>query len=300
MSEAHSSPEISQAGDQPLVSVGLPIYNRPQGLRKVLQCIAGQTYTNLEVIISDNCSDNPEVTEILNQALRDDKRVKVFRQPENIGLERNFNFVYQHSTGPYFMWMSDDDLFDVNYIEACVSFLEQNPAFMLCSGQAIYYTNGQYSFTEDMMPLCQAGPFTRASRFFNRMQQNGKFYGVFRNKMLSAEPLGQHIGCDWSFMAKLAILGKLTFTPDTTYHRAIGGHSDNRGKIVRRYGYKGLKRIFLETYSAFVIAANIFTDEAVKKKLGYFQRTCLSGIVFVKVHWLHLVNAVRRRIKRKK
>ncbi len=131
------------------------------------------------------------------------------------------------------------------------------------------------------------------------MQQNGKFYGVFRNKLLSAEPLGKHIGCDWSFMAKMAIFGKLTYTPGTTYHRAIGGHSDNRQKIIKRYGYKGLKSVFLESYSAFVIAGNIFNDSAVRKKMGFLQRVCLVWIVIIKVHWLHFYNAVRRRVKRR-
>lgn len=286
----------TSASSQSLVTIGLPVYNRPVGLRKVLDCIAQQNYTNLEIIISDNCSPNPEISAIIAEAQKKDHRIKAFRQPDNIGLEANFNYVYAGSTGVYFMWMSDDDHFDPNYISVCVTFLEENPDHALCSGQAIYYSDGVYSFTEDMFPLCQQKTFTRASRFFNRMQQNGKFYGVFRNKLLLADPLGKHIGCDWTFMAKLAILGKLSFTPATSYHRAIGGHSHTRKTLVRRYGYRGFKRVFLETYSAFVIATNIFRDPAVKMKLGIVQRTVLVWIVFIKVHWLHLVNAIRRRV----
>ena len=40
----------------PLVTVGIPTYNRPKGLERTLQCILNQTYANLEIIISDNCS----------------------------------------------------------------------------------------------------------------------------------------------------------------------------------------------------------------------------------------------------
>jgi glycosyltransferase domain-containing protein len=280
----------------PLVTVGLPVYNRPAGLSSVLECILKQTYSNLEIIISDNCSPDSNIQSIIAAAVQKDGRIKAYRQPINIGLEGNFNYVYAQAMGKYFMWMSDDDSFDENYIEECVKFLEQNSDYALCSGQAVYYTNGEYTFTENMFPLYQRSAFARVSNYFNRMQQNGKFYGVFRNHLLSAEPLEKSIGCDWSFMAKMAAFGKLTFTPTTKLHRAIGGNSVNRKKLVTRYGYKGLKNIFLETYSAYLIATNIFTDPAVKSKLNFLYRTCLVLIVFVKVNWLHLVNAVRRRL----
>lgn len=286
--------------DQPLVSIGLPTYNRPAGLQKVLDCIHNQTYANLEVIISDNGSDQPEVAPIISAAAEKDKRIKAVRQSTNIGLEGNFNFVYARATGDYFMWMSDDDVFDDNYVEACVKYLQEHSDHVLCSGQSIYYNNGEYNFTEDMMPLTGPAPFGRASKFFSRMQQNGKFYGVFRNKLLAAEPLGHHIGCDWSFMAKMAILGKIGYTPATYYHRAIGGNSVNRKRLVSRYGYKGLKKIFLETYSAYIIAVNIFKDPAIRQKFGFLKRVCLQCIVFVKIHWLHLTNSIRTRVTRYK
>ena len=282
----------------PLVSVGLPVYNRPLGLKKCLDHLLQQTYANLEIIISDNCSTDPEVQNVILQFASKDKRIKHFLQPENLGLEGNFNFVYEMATADYFIWMSDDDYFDSNYIEECVGILEKNPDYVLCSGQAVYYTDEQFTFKEDMMPLYQKRSFTRASRFFNRMQQNGKFYGVFRNKLLAAEPLGKHIGCDWSFMAKMAILGKLSFTPSTAYHRAIGGNSVNRKRLVERYGYTGLKKIFLESYGAYLIPTNIFSDPAVKKQFGFFKRQLLMLVVFIKIHRLQLINSIRKRTKR--
>ncbi|HUR65061.1 MAG TPA: glycosyltransferase family 2 protein [Chitinophagaceae bacterium] len=294
-----SSPSL-QNHRQPLVSIGLPTYNRPAGLQKVLDCIHAQTYSNLEIIISDNCSDNAEVAAIIRAAGEKDKRIRAITQATNIGLEGNFNFVYARATGDYFIWMSDDDVFDDNYIAECVKYLEGHKDHVLCSGQSIYYTNGEYTFTEDMMPVIGESPFGRASKFFDRMQQNGKFYGVFRNKLLAAEPLGHHIGCDWSFMAKLAILGKLNFTTTTNYHRAIGGNSVNRKRLVSRYGYKGFKKVFLETYSAYIISLNLFKDPAIKGKFGFAKRVWLQWIVFVKIHWLHLTNSIRTRVRRRK
>lgn len=45
----------------PLVSIGIPTYNRPQRLRKTLAGITCQTYSNLEIIVSNNCSSNDKL-----------------------------------------------------------------------------------------------------------------------------------------------------------------------------------------------------------------------------------------------
>lgn len=103
---------------EPLVSVGIPTYNRPEGLRHTLNCITSQTYTNLEIIVSDNCSENEEVTKVINEFAEKDKRIIGIRQKENIGAANNFKYVLGRATGDYFMWAADDDEIESNnYIE---------------------------------------------------------------------------------------------------------------------------------------------------------------------------------------
>lgn len=94
----------------PLVSVGIPCYNRPEGLRRTLECIIGQTYLNLEIIVSDNCSPDPEVERVGRGFANKDLRVQYYRQNMNDGPMPNFQFVLEKATGEYFMWAADDDL----------------------------------------------------------------------------------------------------------------------------------------------------------------------------------------------
>lgn len=75
----------------PLVSVGIPTYNRPQGLRRTLECITGQTYTNIEIIISNNCSPDEEVENVAKEFMKRDDRITYYKQKENI-LGKNFPF----------------------------------------------------------------------------------------------------------------------------------------------------------------------------------------------------------------
>jgi glycosyltransferase involved in cell wall biosynthesis len=106
---------------EPLVSVGIPCYNRPEGLRRTLECITEQTYRNLEIMISDNCSTNPDVERVGREFADKDKRVRYVRQIENLGMGRNFQFVLDEANGEYFMWAPDDDRFSRDYIEKCMN-----------------------------------------------------------------------------------------------------------------------------------------------------------------------------------
>ena len=140
----------------PLVSVGVPTFNRPVGLKKCLEHLLQQTYRNLEIIISDNCSTDPDVQRIIQDHVSKDKRVKHFRQPENIGLENNFNFLYAASSAPYFIWMSDDDYFDANYIEECVKFLENNGDINKLESLKPVIIDSQFkSITDEINEVCR-------------------------------------------------------------------------------------------------------------------------------------------------
>jgi hypothetical protein len=89
MNEAKEMTQHMQANSEPLVTIGLPTYNRPAGLKKCLQTIGSQSYKNLEIIISDNCSTDEKVQEVILEFAAKDSRIKHFRQTVNIGLEEN-------------------------------------------------------------------------------------------------------------------------------------------------------------------------------------------------------------------
>ena len=78
---------------RPLVSVGVMTYNRPEGLRQTLECITTQTYPNLEIIVSDNCSDGQETHTVVRSFMDKDSRIRYYRQKTNLGACGNFKFV---------------------------------------------------------------------------------------------------------------------------------------------------------------------------------------------------------------
>ncbi|MHA1289815.1 MAG: glycosyltransferase family 2 protein, partial [Candidatus Thorarchaeota archaeon] len=109
-----------------LVSVGIPVYNRPEGLRRTLECITEQTYKDLEIIISNDCSPNPETEAVALEFVERDSRIQYFCQKENKGGLYNFRFVLEKATGEYFMWAADDDEWNPRFVEVCVDKLNND------------------------------------------------------------------------------------------------------------------------------------------------------------------------------
>lgn len=112
--------------DEPLVSVGITTYNNPKGLYQVLECITGQTYKNLEIIVSNDCSPEKETERVVQEFAEKDSRVKYYCQENNIAGPANYLFVLEKATGKYFMWADDDDLWGDNFIETGVRTLSKN------------------------------------------------------------------------------------------------------------------------------------------------------------------------------
>ena len=86
-------------------------------LVKQIDSILNQTYTNINVIISDDNSQDEELKQILEQYEAQDKRVTVYFQEENLGYIQNFNFLLEKSTSAYICFSDHDDIWYPQKIE---------------------------------------------------------------------------------------------------------------------------------------------------------------------------------------
>ena len=118
MHEAKPSP--------PKVTIGFPVWNSSATVRGALSDLRAQTYPNLEIIVSDNHSDDG-TTEILAEIANSDSRVRHVVQPSNIGILPNFEFVAREADGELFAWAAADDNWDPDFVSELVDLLEQHP-----------------------------------------------------------------------------------------------------------------------------------------------------------------------------
>lgn len=111
-----------------LVSVIIPTYNRPDYLRAAIESACHQTYPNLEIIVSDDASQqNP-------QAIVDsfgDPRLRLRRNPTNLGVGLNTTHAAAEACGDYIAFLNDDDLWEPTFLETLVCPLEADPSLVM-------------------------------------------------------------------------------------------------------------------------------------------------------------------------
>lgn len=118
-------------GKQPLVSILVPIYNQAGIFPATLRSIVNQTYKNIEILISDDCSTDGARHELQEFSERDD-RIRLFLQDRNLGITGNYNFLASKISGQYVAIFSGDDLMSADKIASQVDLLEKNPNASFC------------------------------------------------------------------------------------------------------------------------------------------------------------------------
>ena len=167
----------------PRLTIGLPVYNGEKYIAESLDALLGQTYTDFELIISDNASTDG-TADICHRYVQQDSRVRYIRQPKNIGLAPNHNVVVEQARGELFKWASNDDLYARELVERCVDALDKYPDVVLAhswtarvngSGTVTkaYQVPAQHGLPADAGALPEPAVRQRGRRRLRRYQDRG-------------------------------------------------------------------------------------------------------------------------------
>ncbi len=244
------------AVSQPLVSIGIPTYNRADKLSRAVHSALSQTYQSLEVVITDNASTDDTAT-LCATLQREDSRIRYIRQASNIGPAANFLAARDNSRGEYFMWLGDDDWIDRDYIEKCLEAL-RDPDCAVAGGLAIYVFPDNRQIVGSAVDVRGDTPQDRIVDYYARVTDNALFYGVYRRKALDAIPLKNVLAADWLFIAAVLLSGSGRTIVGTRVWREIGASASFRDTL-RVIGAPAWHRFV--PYG--IIAALVFSDIAV-------------------------------------
>jgi glycosyltransferase involved in cell wall biosynthesis len=100
---------LEEQNESPLITVVIPVYNAGRFITQTIESVINQTYKNLEILISDNCSEDDSL-EIINDFARRDKRIKVLTSSYNAGLCSNFNKLFDHVKSEFIAFFTADDV----------------------------------------------------------------------------------------------------------------------------------------------------------------------------------------------
>src|SRR5271168_953917 len=158
----HDSQKNEQMHAPPRVSIGLPVYNGEPFLRDALDSVLSQTYSDFELIISDNASTD-RTAEICAEFAAKDSRIRYYRNNENIGVDRNYNRIFGLSRGEFFRWVAADDLSAPTLLERSVELLDARKEVILCYARSRYIDDagGFLRDYEDKLDINFATPHER-------------------------------------------------------------------------------------------------------------------------------------------
>jgi glycosyltransferase involved in cell wall biosynthesis len=116
----------------PLVSFCVPTFNRAAHLRETLDSALNQTEKDFEIIVVDDASTD-STEKIVGEI--SDSRVRYIRNDRNIGVPRNYNYVFSLARGDYICLLEDHDLLEPNYLKELLPLFKVHPelAFAFCS-----------------------------------------------------------------------------------------------------------------------------------------------------------------------
>ncbi len=116
---------------KPLVSVIVPVYNVEKYLDDCLNSIKQQTYSNLEIIVVEDCSTDNSLNEL--QLHLNDERIKFIQHAENSGLSAARNTGIEAASGEFTMFVDSDDIIDLNFVQACLRAAQEANADVVLS-----------------------------------------------------------------------------------------------------------------------------------------------------------------------
>lgn len=121
----------------PLISVLIPAYNVELFVEEALKSILDQTYSNLEIIVVDDCSTDGTYQLLLKLKAEDD-RIKLFRNDKNSKIVATLNLALSKANGTYIVRMDADDISLCDRIEKQYLFLQDNPQIDLVGTSATF------------------------------------------------------------------------------------------------------------------------------------------------------------------
>ena len=242
---AVESLNIKHAEEKPIpkVSIGMPVYNGERFIRKALDSLLAQTFTDFELIISDNASTDA-TPEICKEYAKRDNRIRFIRQPKNMGAIWNFNFVLQEAQGEYFMWAASDDMWASNWIEVVLdNFCGHS---VISFGRVVnIWENGKIRLVNPALSM-DGNIVLRLLKFpWVRSAKPNLIYGLFRTNYLKQIFLSMfNFLCSLSRAEDIYILyrvlhdGTIVSDPSVNFYKRWGGvghvHEEGVTRVINK------------------------------------------------------------------
>lgn len=169
----------------PEVTIGLPVYNGERRLPHALTSLLSFSGPSYQIVVVDNASTD-RTEQIVRGLASRDARVRYVRNETNIGALPNFLRTLELADSPFFMWASDDDAWQSNYLAELYAALASRPDAVLATAAAIH-VSAEGTYVGRIETAAPEG--SRETRVKSLFRQNAScwIYGLYRTEWLRRE-----------------------------------------------------------------------------------------------------------------
>ena len=208
----------------PVVSIGVPVYNGGPYLADSLAAMSAQDLDALEIVISDNASTD-DTEAMCRDAAERDARIRYHRMEENRGAARNYNRVFEMSRGSFFTWSAHDDWIAPTFASRCLQgFREADPDTVLVYPRAEFVDDEGHVIgpDTDVMATDRSSTAGRLRDALWHVNMANAVFGLIRAPALRRTRLiGPFPASDYVLLAELAMLGPISEVPEMLFRRRL-------------------------------------------------------------------------------
>ncbi len=230
------------------IDILLATYNGEKYLKEQLDSILNQTYKNIRIIISDDCSKDT-TSEILKEYQKKDDRIELHIQKNNLGVVKNIEFLLKEVKSPYYMLADQDDYWLPEKAEKSLEKLKEEKADLVFGDLEVVdkNLNTMYSSFNDYMLLTR-----KINKYINSYKVNYLYNCITGCTVLAKKetiekiiPLptnSKRVLHDHWIGLMVALNGKLAYVPEKYIrYRQHGNNEVGTDKI--SHGFKKLKQV---------------------------------------------------------
>jgi glycosyltransferase involved in cell wall biosynthesis len=254
---------LNEKCQQPLVSVIIPTYNRPEYLKLAIASAVKQTYQNIEIIVSDNCS--PENPQAIVESFQD-SRIRFWRQQQNVGMLANQQYAFKMARGKYVASLHDDDMWNEDFLAKLVPLLEENlelvlvfcDQYIIDADSKINYTGTEENtrgYKRDKLAQGIHQPFSKIGLVDKSIATAAAC--VIRNNVIDWDSIPPEVGGMWdlylTYLCCISGRGAYYYPERLTLYRAheqtdtmLSGGRDVQAKIRKAKSEMFCYKVFME------------------------------------------------------
>lgn len=206
----------------PVLTVGMPVFNGADTLDRAFEQMLAQTRTDFRLVVYDDCSTDESET-ICRKYAALDSRIEYRRLETRIPGSANFRSLLMSATTPFFMWVTQDDIWHPEFIAKCMERFSGQPQVVCVVPRSNHIdVDGSRRLDTGSAPL-RGTPARRLRQCLEYMDGNHRYFGIYRTEALQKSfPLPEwYFAYDWLVVALSTQQGEHDEVPEVLFEKFL-------------------------------------------------------------------------------